>query len=187
VGVKHHTLNSVRIEGDTAYLQLTNRRGEPTMETMIDIADLPAVQAAGRWRSQWDRHTRSYYVRQSRHFVLLHRFLLDAPEGMVVDHRNHDTLDNRRANIWVCTHRDNLLNCRPYRRRGLVAEDHLKDRMAQMNRARPTRAASGVRNVYWCKDHAKWRVTAFVDGRKVHVGYFTSIEEAQAASERCAA
>jgi hypothetical protein len=42
----------------------------------------------------------------------MHRFILDAPKGTQVDHRNHDTLDNRRENIWLCTPSQNRLNNR---------------------------------------------------------------------------
>lgn len=42
--------------------------------------------------------------------VLLHRFLLQPPADMVVDHLNHDPLDNRRSNLRVCTQRENCQN-----------------------------------------------------------------------------
>lgn len=34
--------------------------------------------------------------------LLMHRFVLDAPKGVIVDHRNHQTLDNRRSNLRIC-------------------------------------------------------------------------------------
>lgn len=40
----------------------------------------------------------------------LHRFLLHPPEGMEVDHRNHNGLDCRRSNIRICTHAENMAN-----------------------------------------------------------------------------
>lgn len=45
--------------------------------------------------------------------ILLHRLIMDAPDGMVVDHRNHDTKDNRRENLRLCTHAENGKNKRP--------------------------------------------------------------------------
>ena len=50
------------------------------------------------------------YVRCSYLNTTLHRFLLNPPKDMVVDHRNHNTLDNRRCNIWICTQSDNMYN-----------------------------------------------------------------------------
>jgi HNH endonuclease len=42
--------------------------------------------------------------------IYLHRYLLDAPDGMVVDHINHNTLDNRRQNLRICTNQENNEN-----------------------------------------------------------------------------
>jgi len=36
--------------------------------------------------------------------------ITNAPKGMEVDHINHDQLDNRRANLRVCTHKENGRN-----------------------------------------------------------------------------
>ena len=43
---------------------------------------------------------------------LMHRSILGAPNGMVVDHINHDGLDNRRANIRICSQANNMKNAR---------------------------------------------------------------------------
>lgn len=39
--------------------------------------------------------------------VYLHRFIMDATEGMHVDHKNHCTLDCRRENLEEVTHLEN--------------------------------------------------------------------------------
>ncbi len=40
----------------------------------------------------------------------MHRFVVGAADGEVVDHKNHDTLDNRVENLRRCTSRDNARN-----------------------------------------------------------------------------
>jgi hypothetical protein len=50
---------------------------------------------------------------RSRRKVMLHRFILDAPVGMEVDHANHNKLDNRRVNIRLATKTQNRANARP--------------------------------------------------------------------------
>ena len=42
--------------------------------------------------------------------VLLHRLILSPPKGVQVDHTNGDRLDNRRSNIRLCTHKQNMQN-----------------------------------------------------------------------------
>ena len=40
--------------------------------------------------------------------VFLHRFVMNAPEFMHVDHKNHQTLDCRRENLEIVDHKENL-------------------------------------------------------------------------------
>lgn len=47
---------------------------------------------------------------QTTERVLLHRWLLDFPEGLVVDHINWDRLDNTTENLRAVTQRENTLN-----------------------------------------------------------------------------
>jgi len=42
----------------------------------------------------------------------LHREIMNSPKGLIVDHKNNNTLDNRRANLRVATHSQNNFNCR---------------------------------------------------------------------------
>jgi len=42
--------------------------------------------------------------------LYMHRLLMDAPKGLQVDHINHDTLDNRRANLRIVTNQVNNAN-----------------------------------------------------------------------------
>tara|TARA_R100000152_G_C6636325_1_gene82350 strand:- start:6 stop:569 length:564 start_codon:yes stop_codon:yes gene_type:complete len=44
--------------------------------------------------------------------IMMHKFIMNAPKGMCVDHINHDGLDNRRENLRICTYSQNSQNKR---------------------------------------------------------------------------
>lgn len=60
--------------------------------------------------------------------VLLHRLFTDAPKGMLVDHINHNTLDNRQENLRLCTRSQNMWNrkraCGVSKYKGVVRYQH---------------------------------------------------------------
>jgi hypothetical protein len=42
--------------------------------------------------------------------ILMHRVITNAPAGMMVDHRDHNGLNNRRSNLRLCTREQNAQN-----------------------------------------------------------------------------
>jgi hypothetical protein len=94
----------------------------------------------------------------------MHRFLLGiADHNVQVDHRNHDGLDNRRANIRVATRAQNAQN-QPKNKSG----------------------SSRFKGVCWDKDLLKWRARITVQRKKKHLGYFDSETDAAVAYYRAA-
>jgi hypothetical protein len=84
---------------------------------LVDEADASIVRGL-RWsvmlRPPGLAYARSSIPGIGRHgrHILMHRLILDAPAGAMVDHINGDGLDNRRANIRVCSARENRQNSR---------------------------------------------------------------------------
>lgn len=72
----------------------------------ISLEDVEKVKNY-TWQVKYTKETDCFYVVSSqsnnRAEIKLHRYLLDCPKGMVVDHINHNPLDNRRENIRICS------------------------------------------------------------------------------------
>jgi hypothetical protein len=51
--------------------------------------------------------------RPNRKQIRLHRFLLKPTASQMIDHKNGNTLDNRRSNIRICTRLQNSMNQKP--------------------------------------------------------------------------
>lgn len=86
---------------------------------------------------------------------MLHRLIMEPPQGMVVDHINHDGLDNRKENLRVVTHQQNMQN-------QLINKNN----------------KSGFKNVSWCETNQKWVARVKVDGKYCYLGNYNDAESA---------
>jgi len=97
-------------------------------DCIVDDADYPELNQF-RWRGArtWAGNRSPYVCRSvGKKVVWLARQLMNAPEGMVVDHINGNRLDNRRCNLRVVTRYENSFNVpttnRQSRYRGVLFE-----------------------------------------------------------------
>jgi hypothetical protein len=84
------------------------------MSAMIDEADRDEI-VGHRWHVSFTGNGPKYAARHvtkkgKRTVLKMHRQLMGDPVGLVVDHINGDTLDNRRKNLRICTRRENAQN-----------------------------------------------------------------------------
>lgn len=56
---------------------------------------------------------RVYVSRSYSKSIFMHREVMETPDGLITDHRNHDTLDNRKENLRVCDYAQNGQNNKP--------------------------------------------------------------------------
>ncbi len=94
---------------DVRYVPLTKGKF-----AIVDAADYEWLSKY-KWYAQARRDGKGYYAVRSRgrHTIMMHREIMQTPEGMVVDHGNGNGADNRRANMCNCTQEQNTQNSRP--------------------------------------------------------------------------
>jgi len=96
--------------------------------------------------------------------IMMHREIIDVPDGFVPDHINHNSLDNRKANLRLATPADNARNAR----------------YPKIN------TSSKYRGVWYNKQTKKWRATILVNRKRKQIGCFSD-EVAAAKAYDCAA
>lgn len=91
----------------------------------------------------------------------MHREIMGVTDRkMKVDHIHHDTLDNRKESLRVCTHSQNLRNRKGPAKNG----------------------TSGFRGVSWFKRDSVWHAQIRIGAKNIHLGYFANKLDAAAAS-----
>jgi hypothetical protein len=96
----------------------------------------------------------------------LHKFIMNPPDGMDVDHKDGNTLDNRRGNLRICTDQQNLWNSRKI-----------------ANTAKPL--TSRFKGVSWSNSANKWVAQIRREG-KYYLGVFSSEVDAALAYDEAA-
>jgi hypothetical protein len=111
------------------------------------------------WLNQWKwcahfEKTHWYAIRSIRpknskpEQVRMHRIIINTPKDLLVDHINHNSLDNRKENLRVCTIAQNQYN-----------------QTARL-------ASSKYKGVSWQKVARKWKVEIIKNRKCFHVGLF---------------
>ncbi|QYC10549.1 HNH endonuclease [Brevundimonas nasdae] len=132
------------------------------LEAVVDLVDLPLVEPFN-WAALCTK-TGHAYAQRSRTIegrvthILMHRAIIEPPPGMVIDHINGNGLDNRRSNLRICSHNDNMKNQVVHRINKLQAK-----------------------GVYLPKGKQRYRATITFNGRKIRLGSYATVQEAAAA------
>ena len=95
------------------------------------------------------------YIKAENDDIKLHRLVMDAENGDVVDHIFHNKLDNRKSQLRFVNNSQN-----------------------QMNRDVGKNNTSGYRGISWHKVHNKWIAQIGLMGKLKYLGLFTNLEDA---------
>lgn len=90
----------------------------------------------------------------------MHHFILGLDAWTLVDHKNRDTLDNRRENLRVATTSQN-----------------------GANQSKRPGGSSRFKGVCWDKSRGKWKARIMLNYKNVHIGRFLVEEDAARAHD----
>lgn len=99
-----YTKNEIRVVGNICEMDLYNMKGEVRATTVFNKKYLSKVK-----KLKWSQITYGY-VRHVKSKTMLHRMIIDAEDGEIVDHINRNPLDNRRENLRIVTQAQNVIN-----------------------------------------------------------------------------
>jgi len=138
------------------YIALIN-----SYEIQIDHDDIFSIVGSGAWHmnsSRSDIHGGRFYFTRNlparnghRECVRLHRMLVNADAGTIVDHVNGNTLDCRKENLRIVDVCTNTINSAPYTKH---------------------------RGVSFEKKKKLWRARIQVNGKSISLGRFKNITDA---------
>ena len=82
--------------------------------------------------------------------ISMHQDIIEVPEGMIIDHINHDGMDNRGANLRAATRSQNT--CHRRKRAGATQ--------------------SKYKGIHWKKRNRKWQAMITVQSKRIYLGHF---------------
>jgi hypothetical protein len=129
------------------------------MWVTVDTKDIPRMSTISWSKSgAGDKKNRKYfqgYTGKGNPLVYLHRFILYAKKGEIIDHIDNDTLNNAKSNLRVVTPSQNNMN-------SILRKE----------------GTSGYRGVTWRKDTKKWQAQLMLNGKHVACGCYLTKEAA---------
>lgn len=111
------------------------------MSCIVDEEDFNILN-----KYKWYYQNRGYACNDK--LGLLHRFIMQCPRGLVVDHINGDKLDNRKSNLRICTQRENTFN------------------------SNGSNKTSKYKGVSWCSQKHKWKAQICINKKNTYLGLF---------------
>lgn len=136
-----------RFNGANSFMDLKlNTRKE--VYTVIDDEDFELVSKY-KWYLSGGRGDRRYVIspKKTGGQINLHRLVMGNPKG-IVDHRDHNVLNNQKSNLRVCSFTDNIRNSRKIKE-----------------------CFSIYKGLVYNKSVCRWRAKLYA-GKTIELGYF---------------
>jgi len=144
--------NEFILHDDYAEIICFDINGNERGRGLVDIEDIDKIK-----KHKWQMNNNGYITTQVDGKILgLHRYVMDCPEDMETDHKFHDTADNRKEFLRICTRQENVRNRRSIKRK----------------------SNTGYQGVYFNPITGNFYAKVFVDSKAVSLGTFPTIDEA---------
>lgn len=127
-------------------------------KSLVDNEDYEKFNAF-KWQvgSDGKYAQRTITSKNKRVSIFLHRAIMNTPKGKDIDHKNGNTLDNRKSNLRISTRSQNILNPNNKVQKSFSGY-------------RGVSLSGGLKN--------KWRARIFVKGKEILLGRFKTKSEA---------
>lgn len=150
--VRRHTVVQPPPEAGYRLIPLTKGKN-----AIVDTGDFDWLNKFN-WHATYNNHKNCYYAQGSgpgNYYLSMSRMIagLDYGDPRIADHRNGDSLDNRRENVRIVTQAQNL-----------------------MNKRKNKRNKSGFKGVV--RYGTRWRAQITVKGQRIILGTFVTREDA---------
>lgn len=130
--------------------------------TLVDD-DMYDVLSQWRWRTAYNGYVGRFDRSSPSRVTLMHRFILQAPKELEVDHKNRNKLDNQRSNLRLATGSQN-----------------------SVNREYSKSSSSRFRGVAYHKNTGKWQASIKVRRKHIYLGIFKEETDAARAYNQAA-
>lgn len=146
---------SIDIENSTVTIDLRNIKGEIIDKTVIDIEDFDIVKDY-----KWSKNANGYAIcmkkkSQGGEHVFMHRLIMNCHSETIVDHKDRNTLNNRKNNLRIADKSKN-----------------------NMNKCVLPNNTSGVTGVSYHKRLNKWEARIGYKNKSIYLGIYKNKEDA---------
>lgn len=155
-GQRKHNIYDLSGDFGIGYTNNTSPDGENYF--YFDLSDYEKIKEYS-WHFGKDYYIKTDFRRNGvKKSVLLHRFILNAPSNMYVDHINHKPNDNRRNNLRLVTCSQNMMNTKIRIDSGL-----------------------GIKGVHFNEKTNNYSPYISINNKRIHLGTYSILEDAIAA------
>ena len=145
------------INNDIVELNITTRSNQ-LIKSILDLEDFKLIKDYSIYAC-YDRKMNRFYIQiyKDKVTTLLHRFIMNLSSKLLVDHINHNTLDNRRMNLRVVTDQENQQNRESCQKNNI----------------------NKIRNVGFNNSNGKYKVRLKIKGKEIYIVSYTTLAEAE--------